>query len=201
MKQQTCKYTLEDGTKCGSIFHTAMFHKELKPIKRTLVKKNQFSGMFPPETAEMLLDAVKQIKKPRKKSTPRALAKKKTPTRSQLVKKLDAVFSKYVRLRDDGKGCVTCGDRSIPKEQMQNCHFFSRGRLPTRWDETNCHAGCYRCNVLLKGNYIPYTMYMIDRYGREYVDKLEKKSKSNIKISSVELKEMIEKYTELVKAY
>jgi hypothetical protein len=39
--------------------------------------------------------------------------KKKTQTRSQLVKKYDAVFSQYIRLRDADKNgicsCITCG--------------------------------------------------------------------------------------------
>ena len=62
----------------------------------------------------------------------------------------------------------------------------------------NCHSGCYRCNVLLKGNYIAYTLYMIDRYGREAVDKLEIKAKSNTKITTVEIREMIDKYKKLL---
>jgi len=175
MKQQTCKYISEEGIACLSPFHSKMYHKPRKEIKRSPIKSK--------------LDCLPLKEKPKKK---------KAPSRSQLVKKLDAVFSIYIRQRDDLIGCITCGEVKVWKE-MQNCHFYSRGQLPTRWDETNCHSGCYRCNVLLKGNYINYTKYMIDRYGREYVDMLEIKSKSNIKITSVELKEMIAKYTILTK--
>jgi len=169
IKSNPCK-------ECGSIYHSAMYHKPRKEIKRSPIKQKT-----------EIIPVKGRIKRPRKK----------TVTRSQLVKKLDSVFSQYIRQRDDLKGCITCGVVK-PVSEMQNCHFYSRGRLPTRWDETNCHSGCYRCNVLLKGNYINYTKYMIDRYGRQYVDELEIKSRSDIKISSVELKEMIEKYSKLL---
>ena len=137
------------------------------------------------------------IKTTIKKTVPNK-PKKRTESRSKLVKKLDSIFSQYIRLRDDNKGCVTCGDIK-PWKEMQNCHFYTRGRQPTRWDETNCHSGCYRCNVILKGNYIKYTIYMMDRYGREVVDGLERKSLSGVKISTPELREMIEEYKIKVK--
>lgn len=151
---------------CGSMTHTAMYHKPRKPIKRTAIKATK--------------------KKP----------KIKRVSRSQLVKKLDSIFSQYIRQKESVGGmgrCVTCGDTK-PWQQQQNGHFYTRGRYPTRWDESNCHIQCVACNVFKKGNYIAYTMYMIDRYGREYVDNLEIKSKSTVKITSVELQEMIEKY-------
>ena len=119
-------------------------------------------------------------------------------SRSKLVKQLDSVFSLYIRQRDNGNGCITCGDKK-PVKEMQNCHFFTRGRLPTRWDETNCHSGCYRCNVLLKGNYIVYTIKMIDKYDREYVDQLELKSRSNVKITTMQIREMIDEYKSKLK--
>jgi hypothetical protein len=168
---------------CSSTYHTAAFcpQKPKKAIKRTPIKvKSQRSIVH-------------------KGKIIAAKGNKKAPTRSQLVKKLDKVFSEFIRLRDDGKGCVTCGDVK-PWREMQNCHFYSRGRQNTRWEETNCHSGCYRCNVLLKGNYISYTIYMIDTYGREHVDYLEKLSKSTNKITTVKLKEMIEYYTNVVQS-
>ncbi|NCU40899.1 recombinase [Candidatus Saccharibacteria bacterium] len=126
----------------------------------------------------------------------------KQPTRSQLVKKLDKVFSQYIRLSEsdeNGYGnCITCGTNLFWK-QAQACHFYTRGRYPTRWDEDNVHYGCFRCNVLLKGNYINYTRYMLDSYSREFVDELEIKSQNGTKIPSSELKEKIEYYTEEVK--
>lgn len=134
---------------------------------------------------------------PKTKQKSKLKLKTRTKSRSQLVKELDSIFSKYIRQRDDGYGCITCGDKK-PWKEMQNCHFYTRGRIPTRWDETNCHSGCYRCNVVLKGNYINYTLYMIDRYGRKAVEELEVKSLSKIKITTQEIKDMIENYKQKV---
>lgn len=175
---------------CGKLGHSKFYcpDKSKTSIKRTTVPKIRF-----------IEGSVMLAKLPRKK---------RTETRSQLIKKLDTVFSQYIRLKEsvleiDGfryATCVTSGDYR-PWKELQNGHFFTRGRYATRWDEMNCHPQTYRDNVLLKGNYIKYTTYMIDRYGREAVDELERKSLSTVKISSVELREMIEKYKKLVAMY
>jgi len=142
-------------------------HKPRKPLKRTAIKKTVSKAPV-----------------------------KKTKKRSYYVKQLDSVFSQYIRQSKsiDGIGtCVTCGT-SKPWKEMQNGHFYSRGRYGTRWDETNCHIQDAACNVFLKGNYINYTRYMIDKYGREYVDELEIKSKLSTKITTVKIQEMIKHY-------
>ena len=183
MKQQACKFVLESGEKCLSIYHTAMYHKPKEPIKRTAIKKT-----------------ARDINVPSKKKP----TKKKAPTRPQLVKKLDKVFSIYIRLRTaDEFGMVTCVTSGLRGhwKTMQAGHFYTRGRYPTRWDETNVHVQSVQSNIFLKGDYINYTRFMIDKYGREYVDELEIKSKSTEKITTVKLKEMIEYYENVVKNY
>lgn len=121
----------------------------------------------------------------------------KVKSRSQLIKDLDKIFSQYIRLdKTDQYGyghCVTCGSRGFWKE-LQNGHYISRGKYPTRWDEDNCHLQDYKCNVVLSGNYIEYTLFMIDRYGRKFVDELKIKSINGEKISTPELREKIEYY-------
>jgi len=123
----------------------------------------------------------------------------KKKTRSQLVKEFDKVFSIYIRRRyGDDATCVTCGVTK-PWKEMQAGHFFSRGRYPTRWTEQNVHVQCYRCNVLLKGNYINYTRYMINRYTMEGVDALERKSVDGSKVSTPDLRWLIDVYKDRIK--
>jgi len=101
--------------------------------------------------------------------------RKKTETKQSLKKKLDAIFSKYIRLRDcDRNGIVTCPLcwAKIHWKEAQNMHFVSRGVLKYRFDESNCFAGCKRCNVILNWNYPKYTLFMIDQYWKEYVEKI-----------------------------
>lgn len=124
-------------------------------------------------------------------------AKTKPVKRSKVVKDLDAIFSQYIRLKEsDEYGyciCVTSGQKMFWKE-AQCGHFVSRGKYPTRWDETNCHPQSVYSNIFLKGDYINYTIYMIDRYGREYVDELIDRSKQSVKIPTAELIEKIAYY-------
>jgi hypothetical protein len=166
---------------CGELGHSKFYCKK-KPAK--LIKRS----------------AIKQ----KVVGTSMSLAKKKPVkkriTRGHVIKQFDTVFSRYIRLKNAEDGmttCVTCGDVA-PWKQHQNGHFFTRGRYPTRWDEFNCAPQCVGCNIFLKGNYINYTRYMIDTYGREFVDELERKSLATIKIPTITLLEYTAFYKEKV---
>lgn len=138
-----------------------------------------------------ILSRSKPVKTVKQKTT-----RPKVKSRSHLVKELDSVFSKYIRIVKsiDGVGkCITCGETDS-WVYLQCGHFFTRGRYATRWDLDNCHIQCLRCNVFLNGNYINYTRYMIDRYGRKFVDELERKSLTTVKITTAEIKDMIQEY-------
>lgn len=128
--------------------------------------------------------------------------KTKTKTRSWYVKKLDTVFSQYIRLRNaDHAGyatCVTCGV-SKPWKEQQCGHYESRGKYGTRWDEKNCHVQCYRCNVALKGNYPAYARYLVRTFGETILDELELRSNQSPGFSIGELMLLIDHYTQQVK--
>ena len=158
------------------------------------------SGFYCPKKP---VKPIKSRSKPLKAIKTVSKAKKKlAPSRSKLVKELDAIYSQYVRLdQSDQYGyciCVTSGVRMFWTE-AQNGHFFSRRFYPTRWNDDNCHPQSMRDNVFLKGNYINYTRYMIDSYGRKFVDDLEKLAHTTIKIKNAELIEKIEHYKKEVK--
>lgn len=82
------------------------------------------------------------------------MKKRKPPTVTKLKKKLDAVFSQWVRLRSaDRNGyirCYTCGYLAHWKK-LQNGHLVSRYYLNTRYDERNCRPQCYTCNMFRNG--------------------------------------------------
>lgn len=174
IKSKPCKY-------CKSTFHTAY---KCQNNPKNIGKYSSITN-----------------KKSDKDKSKNKKAKPKTETRSKIIKKLDAIFSKYVRLYySDNYGnvaCYTC-DSKMHWKSSQNGHFFSRVHHSTRWDIDNCRVQDYRCNVALNGNYIVYTRRMIKEVGMEKVDELERKSRSNIKISTIELREMIEYYTKEV---
>ena len=118
-------------------------------------------------------------------------------TRSKLVKQADAIFSKFVRLvvcdKDGYITCPLCGAR-VHWKKAQNMHFITRMCWLYRYDEINCHAWCMRCNVILSWNYITYTLWMIDNYGLEKVQEMKQKAKQIHKVSTPELKGIIEYY-------
>ena len=122
----------------------------------------------------------------------------KIPVRSKLVKKLDIVFSKYVRLSNADKNgnctCVTCNNTFYWKE-IQAGHFMSRKHYSIRWDERNVKPQCLGCNVYRYGEQYKYSVYL----GNKLSEELHMLSHKTIKYSSNELLDMINYYNNIVK--
>lgn len=127
-----------------------------------------------------------------KKAAIKANRKIKKPTVTQLKKKLDKVFSDYIRQRDGGR-CYTCGSTQEWKYQ-QNGHFISRGKMSTRYDEQNCHCQCVSCNVFKNGNYPEYAAKLQDQYGDGIIKELNARGRAIKQFTVKELTELIEKY-------
>ena len=124
---------------------------------------------------------------------------KKKLTRSKLVKKLDNIFSQYIRLSNSKNGnctCVTCGKVAHWKgEGMQAGHFISRSAYSTRWDEDNVKVQCLACNVYRYGEQYKFSLYL----GKKLSQKLLDKSRIITKFASYELEEMLQHYSSEVK--
>lgn len=120
----------------------------------------------------------------------------KKPSRKTLVKKLDTIFSIYIRRRyakNDISECVTCGKRDHWKN-LQAGHFMSRKHYATRWDEENVQVQCSSCNVFRYGEQYLFSKYL----GEDKADALLIKSRSIEKFSDVDLIDLIELYTNKV---
>jgi len=125
---------------------------------------------------------------------------KKKPSRSKLVKKLDAVFSQYIRLKNSVDGyatCFTCGKKDHWKK-LQNGHFQSRKHYATRWDEQNCQVQCAGCNVFRYGEQFLFAKYLDERFYAGLSDELYIKAKQIVKYTNSEIEDMILKYKNLV---
>ena len=121
---------------------------------------------------------------------------------SQLRKKVDKLFSEYIRRRgSDWRGmaqCVTCG-LTKPYKEMQAGHFIP-GRHPSVvYNEKNCHVQCYGCNVGKKGNMVRYFRYMQDTYGELVISELEDLDARSKQFTPLELLELIEDLKEKLK--
>lgn len=114
-----------------------------------------------------------------------------------LKKKLDGVFSKFIRQRDKGQ-CYTCPHKDDWK-YMQNGHFVPRQYLITRWDEKNCHCQCMACNMFYNGQPQTYAKNLIRDYGANIINELEALKWMTVKLDSSYYLTMIDKYTKLLK--
>jgi hypothetical protein len=122
----------------------------------------------------------------------------KKPTRSKIVKKLDTVFSQYIRLSNaDNNGyciCVTC-NKTFHWKAIQAGHFMSRKHYSTRWDERNVKPQCVACNVYRAGEQYKYSIFL----GKELSNVLYLQSKEIVKFTNYELEDMINDYSDKLK--
>ena len=123
-------------------------------------------------------------------------------SRSKIVKDLDAVFSRYIRLRaanlDGFVECYTCG-RSYHWKKIQCGHFMSRARYATRWNEDNCRPQCYGCNVMQQGRQYDFGLNL-DREREGLAEEMHQLSLTTVKLATWELEEMLQEYREKVKS-
>ena len=121
-------------------------------------------------------------------------------SRSKLVKKLDAVFSQYIRLKDsvdEIATCFTCGKKDHWKK-LQNGHFQSRKHYSTRWDEINCQVQCAGCNVFKYGEQFIFSQRLDQKFGEGTSSRLHIKAKQILKLSDNELEDLIKRYKDFV---
>jgi hypothetical protein len=120
----------------------------------------------------------------------------------ELEKKLDRIFSEYIRLRTvDDRGycqCITCG-KFYHWKDVHCGHFIPRGRKATRFDEMNCHPQCVHCNYHKHGQPDIYRLRLIEMYGKSKVEKLEQLAQMGGSYDSFWLQEKINYYKEKVK--
>ena len=123
-------------------------------------------------------------------------------TRKQLVKRLDNVFSQYIRLRNANAlgiaECYTCGKQDHWKK-LQCGHFQSRKHYGTRWDETNCQVQCSGCNVFKYGEQYKFGVRLDKDFGQGTAENLHAKATQITKYSNADLEGLITKYKSEVK--
>ena len=121
----------------------------------------------------------------------------KIKTQSQLIKKLDRIFSKWIRYKHgDYVKCITCG-KIEPPIDCDAGHWISRKYMIFRFDERNVHAQCRHCNRFCEGMKDDYTFKMIEMYGEKEVKKMTDEKFILKKYTIIELEEMIKHYTKL----
>ena len=109
--------------------------------------------------------------------------------RQKLIKKIDRIFSEYIRLKHADKNgyctCITCG-KTYHYKNIDAGHFVSRRFLIVRFDELNVHPQCKYCNRFLNGLAYEYGKAIDMLYGKGTADKLVSLSRQTIKIENYE---------------
>lgn len=138
----------------------------------------------------------KNFKKDRVKDTKER--KEALMSYSEWLNLFQVTFNTYIRMRDKGKPCVSCG---CAVDNGHASHMFSVGGNPNvRFNEDNVHLSCVECNLHLHGNLVEYTLRLPERIGKERFEKLVIDSKQTVlKLSIPEIKEKIKFYKEKIR--
>ena len=98
-------------------------------------------------------------------------------TTLKLKLKAQNVFNAYIRKRDEGMGCISCGSYN----QIQAGHFYSAGNHNNlRFNIHNVNSQCKKCNYFLSGNLLEYRKNLIVKIGLEAVERLDMLSTQRI---------------------
>lgn len=97
-------------------------------------------------------------------------------TVSDYIKEAQASVNAFVRIRDFGKPCVSCG--SLPANKLggtMDCgHYRSRGAAGhLRFNLFNMASQCVKCNRYGSGSAVDYRIELIKRIGLERVERIE----------------------------
>ena len=100
--------------------------------------------------------------------------KAKAKTRQEWLKDAQTAFNLFIRTRDKGRPCISCGRHH--QGQYHAGHYRSTKAAPElRFEELNVWKQCQPCNTHLSGNIIEYRKRLIARIGVDRVEWLEGK--------------------------
>jgi len=151
----------------------------------------------------------KAVRAREKKDGIAAKAKRKTireqkqaaKTLKELLVEAQVACNKFIRMRDEGQPCISCGKCRDGK--IDAGHYVAVGtgaQWSVRFHPANIHGQCSRyCNTGLSGNLIEYRKALVLKYGVGMVEYLENHPKSSFtREDSIEIKAH---FMELIRAF
>ena len=129
-------------------------------------------------------------------------AKERFKTRQEWIKDAQRWFNKWIRLRDAGQPCISCGntggnDKGLGGHNYDAGHYRSVGASPElRFEPDNCFKQCVKCNRDMSGNVVNMRIEILKRIGQERLDFIEGSHKPK-KYTIDDLKEIKAKYKSL----
>lgn len=140
-----------------------------------------FTSARPMQRACGLVCAHAMVMRAKERSAENELAADKRQTRAKMeaikprsrwVKETQTAFNAWVRQRDAGQPCISCGRQHGGK--LNAGHYRSTGAAPElRFEPLNCHLQCEPCNTHLSGNLIPYRVNLLAKIGLDWLEWVE----------------------------
>lgn len=171
--------------------------KKEKPVQETVCSECGKKRPYSNKSKKLCAVCVKRINQAKIKERKEKARKKKSESIGVLTKKLDRIFSVFIRLshakKDHSVSCFTCS-KVLHWREIQCGHFQSRRFYSTRFHELNCKPQCYACNIGLSGNQYTFGVNLDSLHGAGTADSMVAASRQVKKFTSEEMMEMIAHY-------
>ena len=149
--------------------------KLLKPKKCVTCKTefNPHSSLAKACSPRCAVEYTKQVRAKKQAKADKARLEE-MKTLPQLIKECQQVFNKFIRLRDWGKPCISCGaPHTGAANSFDAGHYRSVGSSPeVRFDPRNVHGQCKRCNRFGFDS-SAYRANLVSKIGVDQVEALE----------------------------
>lgn len=151
--------------------------------------------------------AIEWAKKPKAQKAYKMEKKKelieKYPDKSKWLANAQTVVNAYIRLRDSNKEkCISCNyEFKQDTRQIHASHFRPAGQVQQlRFNTLNIWASCSICNNHKSGNLVPYRITLIEKFGLEWVERLEANHETK-KYTVEYLQRLIKVFRKKIKLY
>lgn len=176
--------------------------KTCKVCKEKYTPISSLSVACSPKCAMQWANKKKEMKEKRERSLQLKVDRERfeqLKTLPMLIQECQKVFNKYIRLRDAGKPCISCGAyNSGIANTVDAGHYRAVGGAPNvRFDENNVHSQCKKCNMFSFDS-SAYRKELINRIGIDAVEILEADNKPR-HYSRDDIREKIKYYKEKIK--
>lgn len=154
VKQKTCKA-------CGTKFRPSLSTQKACGVKCALELAKK------PENQQVARKAIAD-----RERREIQVQKQKLKSRADYMREAQAAFNQWVRLRDDGLPCISCGRHH--EGQYHAGHYRTVGANPElRFEPLNVHKQCAPCNNHKSGDIVNYRINLVHRIGADGVAFIE----------------------------
>ena len=124
-----------------------------------------------PEGKEVLQKATLKVQKPRLEFEKLDNENKERSALKKAHETTKTDVNAYVRQRDKGKPCISCGNDWKPN--FQAGHGYAAGSFETlKYNLHNINGQCEQCNLRNEGDFFNYSLNLPYRIGKESYDEL-----------------------------